>query len=261
MGVNKQEAERQRRERIGMKNIMNCGYEAEIVEYSNSRNIKVKFLETGEIVKTTMTHFRMGKVKSHFHPYLCGVGIVGNEKTRDSNGKSLNSYRCWANMIRRCYDKKEWNRCPTYKNCEVCEEWHDYSNFKKWYNENFYQIKGQRTELDKDILIKGNKIYSPFSCCFVPREINTLFVKSNSIRGLYPIGVHYNKEINKYIAQLKDGNNNNIVLGNFNTPEEAFYEYKKAKERYIKKIADKYKNEIPKKVYDAMYKYEVEITD
>ena len=261
MGISKQEAEKQRRERIGMRNIMNCGYEAEIVEYENSRNIKVKFLETGEIVKTTMTRFRMGGVKSHFHPYLCGVGIVGTEKTRDGNGKSLGSYMCWANMIRRCYDKKEWDRHPTYKNCEVCEEWHDYSNFKKWYNENFYQIKGQRMELDKDILIKGNKIYSPSFCCFVPQEINTLFIKSNSIRGQYPIGVHYSKSNNKYIAQLKDGNSNNIILGKFDTPTEAFYEYKKAKELYIKKIADKYKDEIPKKLYDAIYKYEVEITD
>lgn len=36
---------------------------------------------------------------------------------------------------------------------------------------------------------------------------------------------------------------------------------KHTKEKHIKKIANKFKNNIPKKLYDALYNYEVEITD
>ena len=43
--------------------------------------------------------------------------------------------------------------------------------------------------------------------------------------------------------------------------EEAFKSYKTFKEKYIKQVADEYKDKIPKKLYDAMYRYEVEITD
>lgn len=49
----------------------------------------------------------------------------------------------------------------------------------------------------------------------------------------------------------------------YNTEEEAFYAYKDAKERYIKSVAEKYFQEgkITKRVYNALMKYEVEITD
>ena len=116
-------------------------------------------------------------------------------------------------------------------------------------------------QLDKDILIKGNKVYSPETCVFVPQNINELFVKRNIDRGIYPIGVHLNKLNNKYIAQCAQGQGKIINLGCFNAPKEAFNVYKLFKEDIIKQIADKYKILIPQKLYNAMYEYEVEITD
>ena len=120
-------------------------------------------------------------------------------------------------------------------------------------------------ELDKDILFKGNKIYSPNTCVFVNKTINCLFTKSNKIRGDLPIGVKLGKN-NKYVSQysyydfikkkkIKKG------LGYYNTIEEAFNSYKIAKENNIKRVADYYKEKIPKKLYEAMYNYKVEITD
>ena len=116
----------------------------------------------------------------------------------------------------------------------------------------------QGWELDKDILFKGNKIYSPETCCFIPREINQIFPKRDLKRGEYPIGV--TRKRGKFSAQLstKDFNKN---LGVFNTPEEAFQAYKSAKESYIKEVADKWKDQIEPRVYQAMYNYQVEITD
>ena len=119
-------------------------------------------------------------------------------------------------------------------------------------------------EIDKDILCKGNKIYSPQTCIIVPQRINKLFTKSNKLRGDLPIGVYYNKQNKKYrsqISKIENGKKQRVYLGLYNTPQEAFESYKKAKENYIKQVADEYKLYIPKELYDAMYDYRVEITD
>ena len=119
--------------------------------------------------------------------------------------------------------------------------------------------------MDKDILYTGNKIYSPQTCIFVPQSINILFIKSDKIRGDYPIGVIYNKRddvfeswINKY---SNDNKKKQIYLGRYNTSKEAFQVYKIEKEKYIKQIADEYKPYIPQKLYEAMYRWEVDIND
>ena len=82
---------------------------------------------------------------------------------------------------------KLWSSLKNY--AKLCEEWKEYSNFEKWYDENYYQIDNDLMCLDKDILHKGNKIYNPNDCVFVNRIINNLFTKSNNIRGELPIGV------------------------------------------------------------------------
>lgn len=115
--------------------------------------------------------------------------------------------------------------------------------------------------LDKDILNKGNKIYSPENCIFVPQSINNLFIKRQNNRGEYPIGVCYHKATNKFRASCNNANKEHVVLGNFDNPIDAFNEYKRFKEITIKKVADLYKDIIPEKLYVAMYKYEIEITD
>ena len=86
-------------------------------------------------------------------------------------------------MLRRCYDEKLHKKYPTYIDCKVCEEWLNFQNFAKWYYNNYYEIENEKICLDKDILHKGNKIYSPDNCVFVPNNINVLFVKSDKSRG------------------------------------------------------------------------------
>ena len=161
-------------------------------------------------------------------------------------------------MIKRCYNKKATEKEPTYIGCAVDERWHNFQNFAEWYDENYNPETMKEWHLDKDILIKRNKIYSHETCCFVPQEINLLFVKSNNTRGKYPIGVY--KENRKFITQVRINGKREIV-GSFNTPEQAFQAYKTAKEQYIKEVADKWKDKIDPRVYNAMYNYKVEITD
>ena len=251
-------------EKLGQTVMQNCGEIAYIVEYVSSRDITVQFKKTGELVKTEYGAFVKGNVKSHFTPSVYGVGITGLEPSRDENGELLNSYMCWNSMLMRCYSYKFQEKYPTYKDCSVCDEWLYYSNFKNWYDNNYYEINNKKPELDKDILIKGNKVYSPDTCVFVPKFINTLFIKCQNKRGKLPIGVYYDKASKKYKAQLsifKDGKRTTKNLGRLDTPEEAFEVYKQAKEEYIKKIADEYKDKIPTKLYEAMYSYRVEIND
>ena len=113
-------------------------------------------------------------------------------------------------------------------------------------------------ELDKDILYKGNKVYSPDTCVFVPQGINSLFVKANKLRGDLPIGVSRNR--NSLIVSLSEYGKQKTIYG-FNNPTEAFNTYKKHKEKYIREVAEKYKPHIPTKLHEAMLNYQVEITD
>ena len=251
-------------ERIGETVMQNCGELAFIVEYVDARNITVQFKTTGEMVKTRYECFTRGKVKSHFTPTVYGVGITGLEPIRNEDGEVLDSYTCWKRMLSRCYSAKVQEKHPTYKGCSVCDDWLYYPNFKKWYDKNYYKINNKTSHLDKDILVKGNKVYSPNTCMFVPNFINTLFTKCQNRRGELPIGVYYDKKYKKYKAGLsvfKNGKSTVKSLGYFNTADEAFEVYKQAKEDYIKEVADEYKDEIPVKLYKSMYAYEVSIDD
>jgi hypothetical protein len=163
--------------------------------------------------------------------------------------------------MNRCYNEKYQEKRPTYLGCTVDSYFHNFQNFAKWYDENYYEIEGQRMELDKDILIKGNKIYSPETCVFVPQFINSLFVKSDTKRGGLPLGVHFDKQTKKYRASCNNGKGKQVPLGRFNSPEDAFQSYKKFKEDVIKKVAEEYKDNIPNVLYEAMINYKVEITD
>ena len=169
-------------------------------------------------------------------------------------------------MLKRCYDPYYINKKPTYINCYVCEEWHNFQNFAEWFYENYYTIKNEVMHLDKDILYKGNKFYSPQTCCFVPENLNSLFTKNDVIRGKYPIGVSWDKEKNKFVSTCSVYNfeinkKKNKHLGYFTNEYEAFISYKVEKESEIKRRADYYKDLLPKYIYNALNNYQVEIKD
>lgn len=189
-------------------------------------------------------------------------GEIGSGEHQSSiDGVHTHTYKVWNDMIHRCNDTKTQRKQPNYKDCTVCDEWLNFQNFAKWYEENYYEIEGHVMCLDKDILIKGNKIYSPETCCIVPHCINDLFVKSNAIRGEYPIGVGLHKHSGRYRAYIKLGTRKVKHIGYYDTISEAFNAYKTYKEDYIKQTADKFKEHLPTKVYEALYNYQVEITD
>ena len=252
----------------GEENINNFGSKMIITRYKTNRDIDVYFPEYDWTIKhTRYKEFKNGKIKCPYERRVFGVGYIGKGRYKaNENGKKTKCYKTWHNMLQRCYDTKYHEKYTTYINCKVCEEWLCFQNFAEWFDENYYEIEGQKMCLDKDILNKGNKIYSPDNCIFVPEKINNLFVKSDKIRGEYPIGVCYDKNAKKFVAQckiydFKENKSKKKYLGLYDTLEKAFEVYKQFKEKYIKNMADYYKDLIPTKLYDAMYLYKVDIND
>ena len=187
---------------------------------------------------------------------VCGVGVFDADYSKLKDERTKKAYRDWNNMLQRCYGKSNFPSKPAYKESVVCEEWYSFLKFREWFDKNY--IEGYF--LDKDVLIKGNKIYSPNTCCYIPSFINTLLLNCRSARGKYPIGVQKHKY--GFCAKLyKQGKPH--YIGFYKNKEDAFLAYKKAKELYIQEVAQKYYNDgkITKRVYDALMKYEVEITD
>lgn len=226
----------------------------EILERIDNEHFKVKFLNTGFENVVNIASISYGNLKDYKAPSVCNVGFIGNgDFVRPSDEKS---YICWNSMLDRCYAYQNLEYHPSYFGAMICKEWEDYSNFKKWYDENY--IDG--FQIDKDILLKHNIIYSPETCCFVPLEINTFFASLSNTKRDLPLGVSYRKDKKKYVAQISfEGKHKN--LGYFDSPEKAFNVYKIEKEKNIKFLAEKYKDKIKENVYNAMINYEIKIDD
>lgn len=188
---------------------------------------------------------------------LFGVGINDMDGVIDSSPTIKKAYKTWAEVLNRCYNPKMHEKEPTYQTCSVSKEWRTFSTFREWFVKNY--IDGY--EIDKDILVKGNKVYSAKTCCFVPKAINVLFTKRDRFRGEHLIGV-YKLKSGRYKASFtRAGVCTN--LGVFQSEVEAFNAYKQAKEAYIKEVAEDYhlRGLIADNVYNALMKWTIEMTD
>ena len=253
-------------DRTGEKIFNRQGLEMEIIKYRNSLDIDVEILTNpyNYIIKNcAYSQFRRQCLESPLFPTVYNIGYMGIGKysSVDEYGNKSKIYNQWVNMLSRCYNDKYIKLRPTYEGCKVDKGFHCYQNFVEWYINNKWSK--DCLNVDKDILNKGNKTYSYENCVLVDNRLNSLFCKSNAIRGKYPIGVNFDKERNKYVSQCWNGKGVKM-LGRYSTPLEAFQAYKQFKESYIKQVADEYKQKYPNfpdKLYNAMYNYEVEITD
>lgn len=248
-------------DRIGMMSYNVRGEPMKIIEYISSTKISVLFLNTNNIVKTDYRHFKDGTVKDKMSKTIFGIACLGVGKHNTLKNKK--EYSSWFNMLIRCYSDK-FQYKDNYIGCSVCEEWLNFQNFCDWYNLNIWgNLEG--IQVDKDILKKGNKIYSPKTCALVDQRINKLFTKSDKARGNTPIGVIYDKRSRRYISSGYVGQSKNSVFIKYcTTIEDAFMAYKQSKEKYIKQIADEYKekySDFPLELYNAMYNYVVEESD
>ena len=225
------------------------GTPMKIIRYNKCSDIDVEFQDEFRYVKQHQTYssFKLGCIKNPYDRNICGVGYMGVGKyhSKYANGTHTLEYQNWISMIRRCYDANRKSTYPSYYGiCETCSEWHNFQAFGKWYENNYYQVGNERMHIDKDILFKNNKIYSPDTCLIVPQRINMLFVKSPNVSGL-PTGVRICGK--RYAAYYRGKH-----IGVFDTVEEAAVAHDQVKKVTISQVANEYKNQIPNRVYKAL---------
>ena len=200
-------------------------------------------------------------LQDRMKPSVYGVGYLGSnlELKTSYNGKLCKIHNLWRCMIGRCYSEKRQLKQSTYIDCYVSDDFKDYSKWREWYDN--YQHKQDGWQLDKDLLVKGNKVYSENTCVFIPLEINVALTKSTKSRGDRLIGVTFNKPYKKFESKVCLGVGNQQSLGYYDNEYDAYLAYKEAKESYLKELADKYKDLLDPRAYEALYNYTVDIDD
>ena len=235
-----------------------------VLKYNDSANVEIQFLKTGYETSVQLTNIRNGYVKDLHLPSVYGVGILGTKYPSKVNGVITKEYDLWRSMLKRCYSDNYKKKNPTYEDCEVSDKFKSYEYFYEWCHKQIgfgVDGNGNPFQLDKDLLIKGNKVYSENVCVFIPSEINTLLIKREALRGEHLIGVSWSKRNKAFRARVNKNKGKSEHLGYFNTEIEAFEAYKKAKEFFIKEQAEKWKSQIDPRAYEALINYTVEITD
>ena len=250
---------KRRNELLGLEFKTNSSGRCFIVDYKSASNVTVLFYEPLCAVKCEFHNLRKGKVANPMLVTVGDRGYLGIGKYKQSVHTDI--YDVWAGLINRCYKESYLVRCPTYENVTVCEEWWCFQNFASWCeSQEFFGAKddnGKSYHLDKDILSKNDKIYSPETCCFVPYDINAMFATKRNKHKTTLLGASLHRKTGKFRCQM-NRNGVNKYLGTFDTQEEAFFCYKTAKESYIKEVANKWRAKIDKRVYKALINYELD---
>ena len=173
------------------------------------------------------------------------------------NRKHIWQYHLWMNMLQRAFDAKYKQQRPSYENVTCCDEWLSFANFFEWVNKEVgYKGKPVGSALDKDIIVKGNKIYSPEFCSFVPTAVNKLLNDRSNDRGDSPIGVTFDKGCGKFKAQLRCFGKMKH-LGLYTTVEDASFAYKVAKEAQVKIVAAQYKDVLSPAVFESLMNWKI----
>lgn len=238
-----------------LENFYGCKYE--VIELVDGNYCKIKFLDSFVYEKVVLKSDAKRGIRNPYRKSVAGVGYIGEGVHNSVTSSQL--FMVWSNMLTRCYDEESLKKHITYVGCSVEDTWHCFQDFATWCEAQPEFMNNRDWCLDKDIIERGNKIYSPHKCSFVPTCINNLFTLRGNKRGEYPLGVHQ-APYGRFVAQI-NRDNKRVCLGRFDTPEEAFLVYKSAKEEVIKKLATDYKGSINNIVYESLINWKVEVTD
>jgi len=228
---------------IGETYISNEGYKLTIVGSGTRNHYCVVDIAGRYTVEAQYHKVKDGGIKNVYHRAVYGVGYLGlGDYSPKGNKVHRQIYDLWNKMLERVYSPSKLEKCPSYKGTTVCKEWHNFQVFAKWFEEN--HVEGW--QLDKDLLSKGTKIYSPETCVFIPRELNTFMtnVKVDNTSGY--TGVSYSKPNGKWVANISIGGKRKY-LGQRDSVEEAYKLYKKARD----KICQEWRIKMKGKISDA----------
>ena len=235
-----------------------------ILKYNDAKDVEIQFLKTGYETSVQLGVIRKGEVKDPYAPSVYGVGITGTKYQPTINGVNTKEYELWMGMLKRCYSDTYQKKHLTYIGCEVSNNFLHYEYFYEWCHSQIgfgNDGNGNPFHLDKDLLVRGNKVYSESTCVFLPQEINKVLTKRESMRGEYLIGVIWSNTNKAFVARVSRNKGKPEHLGYFKTELEAFNAYKIAKEAFVKEQASKWKSQIDERAYDALMNYKVNIDD
>lgn len=221
-----------------------------IIKYTNTKTMNVEF-EDGYISKNvSYDEFSRKLIRNPYNKTVFGIGYIGEIDEsiglKRSSDEYIRAHRVWRGLFERCYNPKVHEHHPTYKSCRVCEEWHNFQKFLRWYLDNYYTIEGTNVHIDKDILYKHNNVYSPNTCIFVPERINYMFRANYSKNNRN--GVSYDKNRRKYQSSYRDVNNICVNLGRYRNKQDAILAHNRYKFGVFCDFIEKYQDQIPKSV-------------
>ena len=183
------------------------------------------------------------------------------------NKASSHAYKVYDGILARCKDTVDnENVRDCYNKSTMCQKWLDEpKEFVKWYLNHYYECDGEEMDVDKDLFGDGSGMYHEDFCCILPKGLNTLlanskkhYEKGQTPDDVLPLGVRYNSKTNKYYGEIQfTGTDRQISLSEWDTPEEAFAEYKMMKQADILLVVAKYKESIPDYIYDRFLTVEV----
>ena len=227
-----------------------------IIRVRKENDIDVQFLDEYGYIKRNITHtaFKLGQVKNPYDKTIYGIGYLGVGCHKPSLNKiNTQEYTAWYSMIERCYSENRKHKNPAYFDiATVCKEWHNFQCFSDWYVANKYNVS-ERLHIDKDILVSGNKFYSAETCLLVPQRINMLFTTHRPNKYGLPEGISLTSA-GRYGVSYQGKS-----FGTYKTLEEACLIHAQKKEEVIKLVAKEYINIIPKRLYDVLCSYKVDM--
>lgn len=234
----------------------NQGCTCTVILYKNQTNILIEFNDQNKHRATVRAkHLRSGYVKNPYHPSVRGRGFMGvGQFNAYQDGKVTDEYKKWSSMFRRCYSEVDAKDRNHYSDCEIHEDWFNFQNFALWLTKN--KSYSPDYHLDKDLIILGNRVYSPRACCLVPIEINNLLLDPKSKSRKLPVGVKKDSRSGRFIASMRMDSKNKHI-GSFGTPQEAHEAYVSTKEAYVKEIANHWRGRIDERVYEALMNWRV----
>jgi len=224
------------------------GGDVTVLSIDGYKKVLVRFNDSMAYEATTTIQSLMdGNIKNPYGITSFGVGYFGLGEF-SSKDHPL-AYEVWRGMLRRCYDEKLQEKIPTYIGCTVADEWHDFQNFAKWYTSHDYY--GLDYHLDKDLMFRGNKIYSKETCSLVPAKINTILTNLSASNSKSLTGVTYKEKKGLFQARIKSSG---IVrnLGFFETEIEAHNAYIRNKEKIVKMAAIEHRYEMEEVIFKAL---------
>lgn len=226
-----------------------CSYV--VIDYKNSQEATVKFDDVSGFETTTnVSNIKKGSIKNPFYPSVYGIGFIGVGRHKSKvDGRNTLAYSTWIGMFIRCYRKNIKQSDISYIGCLVAPEWHNFQNFADWYEG--HDSYGLSYHLDKDLLKKGNRVYSPELCCLIPPELNAAIVNpAPSSTGL-PVGVNLCKRSGRFRVRVNEKGVSRYI-GRFDSVDAARAAYVEAKECHIKALAKDWQSRVAENVYNSL---------